>query len=321
MVSVTVYTIVNVLLALSGLQLPEIGPPRGKLLDVGNRKIHMNCTGSGSPTVVMEAGASAFSIDWLLVQPEIARSNRVCAYDRAGHAWSEQSTSIPTAARIAADLHAALRAAGEAPPYVMAAASMGGIYARIYQAEYPSEVAGMVFVDPVTEDRLYTFFRGQGVMIASLTAEELKSTIRPGTIRLSRRPPQKGSPFDRLPGDLYELRVQLDTRLIASQPETLTSEQLLESSEGERAALARLMEMRKSSEHYLGSLPVVVLTRGLDSNEDFRKAHAGLAALSTNSRHTIVADAGHEIHLFKPAAVIQAIRDVLEAVRTKQQLR
>jgi pimeloyl-ACP methyl ester carboxylesterase len=120
-------------------QSVDLGSPPGRLVDIGGRKIHMICTGNGSPTVILEAGASAFAIDWTLVQGELARTNRVCSYDRAGSGFSDPATGGPGGGVIA-DLHAALQAAGEKPPYVMVGASMGGIYVRLYQAQYPDEV-------------------------------------------------------------------------------------------------------------------------------------------------------------------------------------
>jgi len=300
-------------------QSVEIGSPPGRLVNIGGRKIHMICTGSGSPTVVLEAGASSFAIDWALVQPEIARTNRVCSYDRAGMGWSDPETGGPRGG-VTVDLHTALEAAQEKPPYIMVGASLGGIYVRLFADQYPAEVVGMVLVDPASEDRLFLFFEGKPVAIASLTAEQRRSIIPPGPMRVPRRSPQTGVPFDRLPRELYELRIKLDTRLIASVPESVPYEVVVATAEQERASLAKLRERRTAQAHPLGDRPLVVLTRGVDSNQEVRDVHARLAGLSTNSRHTVVTDAGHEIHLFQPGAVIQAIRDVLEASRSKKKL-
>jgi pimeloyl-ACP methyl ester carboxylesterase len=299
--------------------LPDISAPPGQLVDVGGRRLHVICSGAGAPTVVLEAGASAFAIDWTLVQREIARTNRVCAYDRAGYGWSDSSTAA-TRASAATDLHALLRAAGEAPPYVLVGASLGGLLVRLYQADYPNEVVGLVFVDPSSEDRLFTFFDGQAVAIASLSAEQYRSTFPQRSVRVPRRSPQTGSPFDRLPRDLYDLRVKLDTRLIASAPDVVSYEMMVSYGEEERARLARLMELRSKQPHPLGDLPTVVLTRGLDVGDGLRETHAALAQLSTNWRHSVIAGAGHEIHLFEPGAVVQAIGDVTDAIRTRRRL-
>ena len=300
-------------------QSVDIGSPPGRLVDIGGRKLHLNCTGNGSPTIILEAGASSFAIDWALVQPELARSNRVCSYDRIGMGWSDPATGVPRDT-VTLDLHTALNVAQEKPPYVMVGASMGGIYVRQFADQHPDEVVGMVLVDPTSEDRLFLFFEGKAVEVASLTAEQRRSIIPPGPVRVPRRLPQTGAPFDRLPRELYELRIKLDTRLIASVPESVPYEYVVATAEIERARLARLKEVRGAQAHPLGDRPLVVLTRGVESSQALRDVHAQLAELSTNSRHTVVADAGHEIHLFKPSAMIQAIQDVLEALRTKKKL-
>ena len=297
-------------------QTADIGEPPGARVDVGGRRLHVHCTGAGAPAVILEAGASAFAIDWSLVQPEIARTNRVCSYDRAGHGWSDPRKDAATPERVVADLHAALQAAGEKPPYVLVGASMGGLYVRLYQARFPGEVAGLVLVDPAHEDRLFTSFQGKAMAIAELTADQLRATIRPGPMRIPRRQPQTGVPFDKLPRELYERRVALEARLIASIPESLSSDVVLESAEGERATLAELRAARLAQEHPLGDRPVVVLSRGVDSSPEMRDVHATAARSSRNSRHTVVAGAGHELHLFEPAAVVQAIRDVVDSVRS-----
>src|SRR5215207_9030779 len=117
-------------------QAVDIGAPPGKIVDAGRHKIHLHCTGSGAPTVVLEAGASSFAIDWSLVQPEIAKSHRVCSYDHAGSGWSAPNPDIDDPNAVPRILRAVLSASGEKPPYLMVGASMGGVYVRLYQAEF-----------------------------------------------------------------------------------------------------------------------------------------------------------------------------------------
>jgi pimeloyl-ACP methyl ester carboxylesterase len=202
----------------------------------------------------------------------------------------------------------------------MVGASIGGIYVRMYSIRYPSEITAMVLVDPAYEERLFTMFEGKPVTIASLTADQVRSTVPLGPATIPRRPPQTGAPFDLLPRELYELRVKLETRLIDSVPTSLPHDVVVASVEGEHAALSRLHQIATTQDHPLGDRPLVVLTRGMDSSQGLKDAHAALARRSTNSRHTVVAGAGHEIHLFEPAAVIQAIRDVIEAVSSGKRL-
>jgi pimeloyl-ACP methyl ester carboxylesterase len=300
------------------LTAQDIGTAPGKLVDVGGRKLHLLCSGAGSPTVVLEAGASAFSIDWTLVQVEVARTNRVCSYDRAGSAWSDPAAA--TGASVSRDLHALLIAAGEKAPFVLVGASLGGLHVRGYQADYPDDVAGLVLVDPVSEDRQWTYFEGNAVLIGSLTAAQMRTMLPTQPVPVPRRRPQVGAPFDKLPPALYDLRIKLDQKLIASIPDMVSPEVVAAFREAERARSARLLEQRKQRERPLGDLPIVVLTRGVNSAADLRETHAGLARLSTNGRHTIVAGSDHEIHLFEPSVVVQAIADVVSAHRSKTRL-
>ena len=295
-------------------QSPELPPAPGRLIDVDGRRLHILCSGSGSPTVVLEAGASSFAIDWTLVQRELAATTRVCSYDRAGMGWSDAGT-LESRVSTARDLHRLLRAAGERPPYVLVGASRGGLFIRAYQADHPSDVVGMVFVDPSTEERLLTVIEGRTVPIARVTAQELRATNPTTPVAVPRRRPQSGEPFDRLPPELYRLRIMLDEKLIASVPDTVGPEIIAVARESERQFLARLDSLRGATGYPLASLPTVVLSRGGDPNPDREAAHAGVARLSTNSYHCIVAGAGHEIHLFEPGAVVKAIRHVVDAAR------
>jgi len=303
-------------------QLIDIGPAPGRLIDVSGRKLHVHCTGRSEtgPTVILEAGASSFAIDWALVQPEIARSSRVCSYDRAGSGWSDPRIDVETPARIVTDLHVALGAAGEKPPYVMVGASAGGLYVRLYQLDYPTEVIGLVLVDPSSEDRLFTMYQQRAVPIASLTAEQLSSTLPTEAVPIPSRAPQTGTPFDRLAQDLYQLRITFDQRLIASIPPRLSAAIVRESAEGQRAALARLLASRMRDDNPMRSVPVIVLTRGQNMGQGLAEVHAGLARVSTNSRHEVVPTAGHEIHLFTPSVVLRAIEDVAVAARERRPL-
>jgi pimeloyl-ACP methyl ester carboxylesterase len=245
----------------------------------------------------------------------VERANRVCSYDRAGSGWSDPSTET-TRASTSQDLHKLLEVAGERGPFVLVGASRGGLLVRAYLAEYPAEVAGLVLIDPSSEDRLFTMLNGEGVLIASLTADQLRTTFPTGPVPIPRRNPQTGAPFDKLPAELYQTRIKLDQKLIDETPAEVPASAVTSSQEGERAFLAKLLATRSGGEHPLGDLPMVVLSRGVDSDPEPRATHAHLAALSTNSRHTVVQGAGHEIHLFEPSAVVVAIGDVVEAVRS-----
>ena len=122
-------------------------PMPGQLIDVGGHRLHLNCTGSGSPTVVLEPGGGAMSSTLGWIAPAVARDTRVCVYDRAGRGWSEPADTPQDGAQIATDLHTLLQRGHVPGPYVLAGHSFGGLYVLTFAARYPDEVAGMVLVD------------------------------------------------------------------------------------------------------------------------------------------------------------------------------
>jgi pimeloyl-ACP methyl ester carboxylesterase len=131
----------------------EIPAPPGKLVDLGEHRLHVNCSGNSGPAVVVELGLGDFSFEWVLVQNEVAPFTRICTYDRAGHAWSDPGPQPRTYAQINLELRDALRKLGMRGPYVLVGHSFGGPVVRQFAADYPKDVAGMVFVDTVHEDQ------------------------------------------------------------------------------------------------------------------------------------------------------------------------
>ncbi len=122
-------------------------PMPGHTYDVGGYRLHLVCTGSGGPTVVLQSGLGEMSSSWARIAPAVADTTRVCAYDRAGQGWSEDPPQIQDGVQTAADLHTLLDRAGEAAPYVLVGHSLGGSHAMTYAARYPEDVAGMVLLD------------------------------------------------------------------------------------------------------------------------------------------------------------------------------
>jgi len=134
------------------LTITAVAQQPGRLIDIENgRRLHLVCEGTGSPTVVLEAGAGEGWYTWTRVQPVLARTYRTCSYDRAGIGFSDVRAGR-SVAMLNADLHELLRRAGEKPPFVMVGHSVGGILVRHYAERYPCEVVGMVAVDPSVED-------------------------------------------------------------------------------------------------------------------------------------------------------------------------
>ena len=122
-------------------------PPPGQLVDVGGYRLHINCVGTGSPTVVIDAGWGDWSAGWSRVQPEAAKTTRVCTYDRAGMGYSEPGPLPRTAEQFAKELHTLLQHAAIPGPYVLVGHSMGGAPVRVFAHTYAAEVAGVVLIE------------------------------------------------------------------------------------------------------------------------------------------------------------------------------
>ena len=132
-------------------------PPPGKLVDVGEYKIHLNCTGqfnAEQPTIILDAAGGLASADWALVQPSVAEFARVCSYDRAGYGWSDSGSIPRTSQQIATELHTLLLNAGEKGPYLLVGHSFGGHTVRLFADQYANDVAGMILIDTRPEDML-----------------------------------------------------------------------------------------------------------------------------------------------------------------------
>jgi pimeloyl-ACP methyl ester carboxylesterase len=122
-------------------------PHPGRLVDVGGHQLHLFCTGSGTPTVVLEAPEAAMSAAWALVQMSVGRVTRACSYDRAGLGWSEAGDTPFAADEAAPQLRALLAKADERGPFIVAGAELGAALARLYASRYPGDTAALVLVN------------------------------------------------------------------------------------------------------------------------------------------------------------------------------
>lgn len=288
--------------------------PPGRLIDIGGRKLHLYCTGKGSPTVILLAGGGAFSIDWALVQPNVAGNTRVCSYDRAGLAWSDSGAADETVEQTVADLHTLLKTAGETPRYLLVGASIGGIYIRAYQQAFPAEVAGLIFSN--SSNRVGRLVGGKPFLIWDLREGAIRSTFPLPATEKGRAPTREGEPFDRLPPSLRTVRLWLDVRLWEEwDPTKATPESTL----SWRKEFLREFDETDNGKRPLGDLPVAVLSSSPIASEAERKSRAGAAArldfLSSNTVHVTATGSGHELHLYRPDLVQQGVLCVVSAIR------
>jgi pimeloyl-ACP methyl ester carboxylesterase len=302
--------------------------PIGKLVDIGGRKLHIHCTGSGSPTVVVENGGAAFSFDWELVQPQVAQFTRICTYDRAGYAWSDVGPEFDTFDQAVRDLHVLLANAGSHGPYLLVGHSFGGMLVRYYQAKYPADVVGIVLVDSSHEESLQHV--GPGIVrIPELSAEEFQTLIDEGKANRPKNPEPDPiptnifPPYDKLPTQFQNLHLWAFGKIL---PLVKTWGLNLHQD------LSRLHELRLASQHPLGSMPLVVLTASQfdivqaagmtadQARQDHLRLQDDLAQLSTNSRHVTVSGSGHEIYLYKPEVVVRSISAVVSSANSHSHL-
>jgi len=123
-------------------------PHPGRLVDVGGHQLHLYCAGSGAPTVVLEAPATAMSSAWAWVQADVAKTTRVCSYDRAGLGWSEAGDAPFTPEAVPTELNALLQGAEEHAPYVLAGAELGAAFVSLYASRYQADTVALILVDP-----------------------------------------------------------------------------------------------------------------------------------------------------------------------------
>lgn len=282
-------------------------PMPGQLIDVGGHRLHLNCTGSGSPTVVLEPGAGGTSSDLGWIAPAVARDTRVCVYDRAGRGWSEPADTPQDGAQIATDLHTLLQRGDVPGPYVLAGHSFGGLYALTFAARYPDEVAGMVLVDstapaPRADSNDPSPGHAGSGNLMNRVAALVSTSARLGLGRISGL-----TDYATLPP---RSRDEARARAATSRQLRSTIEEYVQGGGSVHEA---------ASLHTFTDKPLVVLTAGSGNAAGWSEKQDALATLSTNSAHRVIDGANHAAMIFDKkyaAATTQAIVDVVSAVRS-----
>jgi pimeloyl-ACP methyl ester carboxylesterase len=276
----------------------------GRLVDIGGgRKMYLRCSGTGSPTVVLVGGLRASADDWSIsdkskpaVFPEASKFTRVCACDRPGTPVGEKPSRSdpvqqPTTAKDAvADLHVVLSAAGEKGPYVLVGHSYGGLIVRLYASTYPKEVSGLVLIDALSEGLQDAEKPEQWAIQRKLIEGDVRESVA-----------------------LYPALERIDVDRSFNQIRTAP-------------ALPSVPLVVLSADRPWGpQVPPMIAAGKLpaDIPQDFgyvtdaaqKKAQEWLANLVPNAKHITNTNSGHEIHKEQPQLVIDAIRQVVAAVR------
>ncbi|MIL09208.1 alpha/beta hydrolase [Salmonella enterica subsp. enterica] len=299
-------------------------PAPGRLADIGGRRIHIDCRGSGAPTVILEAGAdTSGSALWEPVAQAVSKTSRVCSYDRAGLMWSDPGPSPRDGEAIVGDLRKALEATGEHGPYVMVGASLGGPLVMLYTARHPDDVAGVVFVDAAHPDQIARLEQASGVVDdpAPLVFRAIASLAWTGLPRALLPTP-----------DLPELPAHVAAAIGAYQAPSLAA------ALDEAVAMPAIFRQAGALRN-LGNRPLAVLSHGKQwqdysaaqqagagmSREQFERHEAAwaqmqgeLATWSSDSTHVTLRDSSHVVQLERPDTVIAAIAEVVGKVRARR---
>ena len=265
-----------------------------KLIDIGGYRLHLNCSGQGGPVVVLEYGLQGSYLDWYSVQPEIARFNRVCSYDRAGYGWSDPSPRPRVPSVMAEELHTLLHATGAKPPYILAAHSYGSFNAVMFAHQFPDEVSGLVLVDG-----LHTF-----------------STFPFGLPeRLSLRSMQVMVPFG-IPRWRHWFGGNLPAALRGERQAAGCRPSVYGAIYRERADLpASVAELRAITS--LGTVPLIVVAHdpkilsGKAGLDDWPNVQRQKLQLSKNTELVVATGSGHDIPLARPDVIVAAVKKLV----------
>jgi pimeloyl-ACP methyl ester carboxylesterase len=307
-----------VLVVLTGVVYEQLGewrdaqrnPQVGSSVDIGGRTLNISCLGEGSPTVVLESNWGFTGYTWLPIQRSLTGFTRVCWYDRAGYGWSDPGPFPNHSDSIARDLHKLLVNAGVPPPYVLVGHAMGAFHVRVFRGYYPSEVAGLVLVDPMNEDmtiQIHNHIEALRPVVLALR----RASGAVGLIRWSRPAP---GPCLRS----YSPHECATLHVLWWQPKSLLAQ-------GKEPPLWISGELARKAGNF-GEIPVVVLSAGIQDREedpqlDHNHAlklelHQKLAVLSTHGRQIVVASSGHNMPMDAPEAVVEAVREVVMQARS-----
>ncbi len=321
----------------AGSRIPfqEYTHPHQRVEVERGRHLNVFCTGAGSPTVIFEAGGGGDSSSFRSVQPGLSAFTRVCAYDRAGVGFSDLAPWPSTAVYTVNDLHRLVQAISPNHPVILVGHSNGGLYVSLYAATYPNEVAGMVLIDPFTvgADRMATVWltpRQRDDWYASdnrdiSDARRCLALAKAGA--LVRPEARKSSCLDNPPTPDAARHEVLNEQLAReSEQEVLLSAMIDTYPAANHGMSSAELALQKADPNF-GDTPLIVLTAGkhedtalpkqtrMAIDETWKKNNDALAARSSRGSNRVVANTDHYIQKEQPAAVIDAVHQVIDEVR------
>lgn len=278
-------------------------PPPGQLVDVGGYRLHITCVGTGSPTVIIEAGWGDWSASWSgRVQPAVARTTRVCTYDRAGMGYSDPGPLPRDARQFATELHTLLQRAAIPGPYVLAGHSLGGLSVRVFAHLYPADVAGVVLLDSMSP--------GQATPAAVAAAPQAAGS--PSGLSIYTLPARVG--LVRLLAGPLDLASGLAPEVADACLARSVTPRHIQTTLDEGSAMPASMAQAGAVTTF-GDIPLIVLSRGVGSDPSWRALQTDLLQLSAQSQQLFADKSGHNIQLEQPAAAAAAIAQMVAQLR------
>ena len=294
--------------------------------------IHIKCMGVGSPTVILTAGAGDWSAAWRNVQPQIAKTTRVCAWDRPGFGFSSGSTQRQTTSNTATVLKAALTAARIRGPYIVVGHSLGAYESVMFKDRNPKAVVGMVLVDPSIPDqgnRMRQAAPRFAQAMDAYTASNLAvygrciAGLKSGTLTIGSKDPDGclGYAAD-YPAELTLALAQRDLNPLRFA----TAGSMFQNIDADGQSMV-------NPTRSYGTMPLIVLTATKDpaawppgftqAAQDelpafksvWSRGHDEYAALSSRGVNRLVSDSTHYVQYYQPQVVIVAIEEVVAAAR------
>lgn len=289
------------------------GEGEGRLVDIGGTELYIDCKGDAGPTVVLDAGAAQWSIQYQHLQQALAPHVRTCVYDRAGLGHSEAIPGKRTSSQMADELHRLLNAAGLEPPFVLAGHSLGGYTIRIYQRRYGADVAALVFIDAAHPEQWERLPAPVGQLVEATVpmVRGMAKAAEGGAITSEQLPPWP---------EAFDQSLRRDYESAMMNPTTyLTQASEYEGSSHSAAAVPG---------GALGDLPLVVITAGksfdafkgmglpVDESEVvWQELQRELVALSSDAEHLISPDGNHALPETDPDLIVEGIKRAVAKAR------
>ena len=298
------------------LRFREFARPPGTIYLVNGHRMHMDCMGIGSPAIVLDAGLGSDALIWGAVQPQLARTTRVCSYDRAGFGWSDQAPGPRDADHIAAELHQLLAEAKVSGTIVLMGHSIAAMYIRDYAAHYPRDVAGLIFVDgstPLQDEDPALQAAGETGLAQKASIMVMRTAAMTGISRLMGGCAKPLPGFDAAAGHLLSEDL--------CHPKYTAIEQ----------ELASFNESGHETIHTgpFGSLPVLIFSQDptrttsvrfvsremIDMEIAWSRMQEDMKSLSTRSRRIIANGSGHAVQIDRADLIQKEVPLFIEQIR------